>query len=168
MRAAAKFGLVAAGYVGAFVVAAAVVTLYVNLTASPDRQASSGMYAFGDSLLFLAVLGVASAAPTAAGLFFLRPCHSFWRVLAVAAVGIAATGLASLMVCLAGRVAGASPLIQSWSAFAVLRILVAPLIALTFLVCCVFAPLRPARIALGAATLSEAAVFASWLIGLAR
>jgi hypothetical protein len=38
------------------------------LTDSPDRQASSGVYAFGDSLLFLAVFGL--AAETAAFAYF--------------------------------------------------------------------------------------------------
>lgn len=166
MRAPAKLGLVAAGYVGAFVVAAAVVMLNAAWTSGPDRQASSGMSAFGDGLLFLAVFGVAAVVPTGAGLFLLRPYHSFWRVLAGAAVVVAATGLASLVVCLLIRTAGASPMIRSWSAAAVLRILVAPLIALAFLVCGAFAPLRPARIALCACTISEAAVFAFWLIAL--
>ena len=164
MRAAAKFGLVAAGYVGAFVVAAAVATLNAAWTPGPDRQASSGMFAFGDSLLFLAVSGVAAVPPTGAGLFLLRPYHSFWRVLAVAALVVAGTGLASLGVCLMVRTADPSPLVRSSSAFAVLRILVAPLVALAFLVSGAFAPLRPARIALCAATISEAAVFAYWLM----
>jgi hypothetical protein len=166
VRAPAKLGLVAAGYVAAFVVAAAAVMLNAAWTAGPDRQASSGMFAFGDGLLFLAVFGVAAAAPTGAGLFLLRPYHSFWRVLTVAALVVAATGLASLGLCLMVRTAGASPIIRSWSAFAVLRILVAPLVALALLVSGAFAPLRPARIALCACTISEAAVFAVWLIGL--
>jgi hypothetical protein len=168
VTAAAKLGLVAAGYVVAFVVATASVALYVASTSGPDRQASSGMYAFGDSLLFLAVLGVAAVPPTAAALFFLRPCHSFWRVLAIAALVIAATGLTALVVCLVARAADASAAAQSWSGYAVLRILVAPLFALAFLLSGVFAPRRPARIALWAATVSEAVVFAYWLILLPR
>ena len=168
MRAAAKFGLVVAGYVAAFLVAATGVAINVAWTAGPDRQASSGMAAFGDSLLFLALFGLAAVLPTAAGLFFLRPYHLFWQVLAIAAVVIAATGLASLGVSVAARAAPAGPIIHSWSAFAVLRILVAPMIALAFLVSGVFAPRRPARIALLAATVSEAIVFASWLILIPR
>lgn len=53
--------------VGAFLAAFAV-SIYVALTDSPDRQASSGMYVFGDSLLFLAVFGL--AAETAAFAYF--------------------------------------------------------------------------------------------------
>jgi hypothetical protein len=168
MRAAAKFGLVAAGYVAAFLIAAASVAINVAWTSAPDSQASSGMAAFGDSLLFLAVFGLAAVLPTAAGLFFLRPYDLFWQALAIAAVVIAATGLASLGVSVAARTAAAGAMIHSWSAFAVLRILVAPMIALASLVSGAFAPRRPARIALLAATVSEAIVFASWLILIPR
>ena len=38
MRAPAKVGLVAAGYVGAFLVASAVVAIYIASTSGPDRQ----------------------------------------------------------------------------------------------------------------------------------
>jgi hypothetical protein len=51
LRTSLKVGLVAAGYVGAFVVASLVVMLYVALTSGPDRQGAQGMYAFGDSML---------------------------------------------------------------------------------------------------------------------
>jgi hypothetical protein len=164
MRLPAKLGLVAAGYVAAFVLAAGSVAIYAAWADSPERQASSGMSAFGDSLLFLALFGLASVPPTVAGLFFLRPYHSFWRVLAIAALVTAATGLASLGVCLASRAAGAGPALQSWSAFAVLRILLAPLVTLAFLLSGAFAPRRPARMALCGAAVMEVVVFAFWLI----
>ena len=60
MRPAVKVSLVVAGYVVAFLIAFAVVAVYVAATSGPDRQASAGMFAFGDSLLFLAVFGVAA------------------------------------------------------------------------------------------------------------
>jgi len=166
MTTRAKLAVVAAGYLGAILAALGIVALYVASTSGPDRQASSGMYAFGDSLLFLGVFGLAAVPATAAGLFFLRPCLPFWRALAVAAVAIAATGLAALGVCVAARAADAGPALHSWSAVAVLRILVAPVVALAFLVSGAFAPRPAARIALGAATVSEAVVFAYWLIQL--
>ena len=84
MRTRGKVALVVTGYVVAVLVAAGVVAVYVALTDSPDRQASSGMYAFGDSLLFLAVFGVVGAVPTGAALFYLRSCRRFWPALAVA------------------------------------------------------------------------------------
>jgi hypothetical protein len=116
MRAAAKFGLVTAGYVAAFVLATGSVAIYAAWADSPDRQASSGMYAFGDSLLFLALFGLASVPPTVAGLFFLRPYHSFWRVLASQRSSLPQPGLVG---CVLVPTADPGPRFQSWSAFAV-------------------------------------------------
>lgn len=56
MRPAAKVGIVVAGYVIALLAAIVVVEVYTRLTESPDRDLYSGMYAFGDGLLFLATL----------------------------------------------------------------------------------------------------------------
>ena len=172
MRAAARVGLVVAGYVAAVLVALASVAVNAATTAGPDRQASSGMSAFSDTLLFLAVFGVAAVPPTGAALFFLRPYPSFWRGLAVVAVAIATTGIAAGFVCLAAQAADAGSGIQAWSFYALLRILAAPLFALAFLVGGVFSPHRRARIALGAATFSETVVFmcliVSWLIRFRR
>ena len=61
MRPLAKVGLVGAGYVGAFALAAAVVAAYVLATSRADRQHESGMVAFGDALLVLAVFGRAGS-----------------------------------------------------------------------------------------------------------
>jgi hypothetical protein len=108
MRVRAKIALVAAGYVTAIGLAAVAVALYVAAMAGPNRQASSGMFAFGDSLLSLAVLGAAAVPPTAAGLVFLRPHHAFWRALTVTALVIAARGVAALAVCLMARTAAAA------------------------------------------------------------
>ena len=160
MKTRAKIALVVCGYVGALLVASAIVAVYVAATSGPDRQAYSGMYAFGDSLLFLAVFGVAAVPATGSALFFLRPYPSFWRVLSVVAPAIAATGLAAFVVYFAAQTAGAGSLLHSWSGLAVLRILVAPLLALAFLLSGLFASSRSSRIALFVAALIEAAVFA--------
>jgi hypothetical protein len=161
MRAAAKVGLVAGGYLGAVLVAVAVVAVYVAYTSGPDRDVSSGMYAFGDSLLFLAVFGLAAVPATGAALFFLRANRTFWRVLSIAALAIAATSLAALVEYVAAQGADRGSVHHSWSALAVLRILVAPLFALAFFLSCVFSPDRVPRIALLVASLVEATVFAS-------
>ena len=153
------------GYVVAVLVAAGVVAVYVALTDSPDRQASSGMYAFGDSLLFLAVFGLMGSIPTSAALFYLRSSPRCWPVLAVAALIIAATGALALAEYLAVW-NGASTLLGASSAFSVLRILVAPLLALGFGLATVFAPSRSSRLALLAATLAEAGVFGGWVAAL--
>jgi hypothetical protein len=57
------------GYALAVLAAFVVVEIYVAATAGPDRDTYAGMYAFGDALLFVAVLGVAALPPTAAALW---------------------------------------------------------------------------------------------------
>ena len=86
-------------------------------------------------------------------------------MLAVAALIIAATGALALAEYLAVW-SGASTLLGAWSAFSVLRILVAPLLALGFGLATVFAPSRSPRLALLAATLAEAGVFGGWVAAL--
>ena len=66
MRPAAKAGIVVAGYVAAVAVASLVLRVYIAATSGPDRQTYGGMYAFGDSLLFLGVAGVAAIPATGA------------------------------------------------------------------------------------------------------
>ena len=159
MSAPVKIGLIAAGYIGAFLIAFGIVALYVASTSGPDRQLYSGMYAFGDSLLFLGVFGLAAVPPTGAALFFLRPYRSFWRALSVAALVTATTGFGALVVYLAGRTHDAISIIHSWSPLAVLRIFVAPLFALAFILSGVFAPSRSCRVALFVASLIEVVIF---------
>ncbi len=154
-----KVGVVAAGYIAAFLVASAAVAIRFANTSGPDAQAASGMYAFGDVVLFVAVFGVAALVPTGAALFFLRPYRPFWTVISAFGLSIAVTGLAAVAAFAIGRHAAPSPL-ATWAAFSVLRILVAPLLALTFLVCAVFSPYRFPRLALLAGTVMEAAVSA--------
>jgi hypothetical protein len=160
MRAPAKVGLVVAGYVVAFLVASGVVAIYVARTSGPDRQTYAAMYHFGDSLLFLAVFGVAAVPSTGAALFFLRSHRPFWRAFSVAALAIAASGLAAFVAYVSAQTADAGSVLHFWSAIAVLRIFVAPLFALVFLLSGLFAPGRSSRIALFVATLVEAAVSA--------
>ena len=154
MNASLKVGAVAGGYIAAFLVASAAVGIR-----GPDAQASSGMYAAGDALLFAAVFGVAALVPTGAALFFLRPYRRFWAVLSTFILGVAVTGLAAVALFAIGRYATPSP-IATWAALSVLRILVAPLLALIFLVCAVVSPQRSSRFALLFATVVEAAVSA--------
>src|SRR5204863_3146649 len=162
-----KVASVLGGYVVAFLIASAVVAIYVAATSGANRQAYGAMYDFGDSLLFLAVFGVAAVPATAAALFFLRPCRSFWLALSVVALAIALTGVAACIEFLAARTAfRAGSILPAWSGLAVLRILVAPLFALTFLLSGLFAPSRSARIALIVATVIETAIFARWFYSL--
>ncbi len=160
MRPLVKVGLVGAGYIGAFALASAVVTAYVAATSGPDRQNYGAMFAFGDDLLFLGVFGVAAVVPSGAALFFLRPYRSFWRVLSVTALVVATTAVAAFFDDLAWRGSDARSAANAWSALASLRILIAPLFALAFLLSAVMAPSRSSRLALLVATAIEASVFA--------
>src|SRR6185436_21007093 len=115
MRPLAKVGVVVGGYVGAVLVACGVTALYVAATAGMDRQTYSGMYAFGDALLFLAVFGVAALVPTGAGLWFLRASHTFWVRYRAAALTIAATAVAAALVDFAGHAAPVGSALSSWA-----------------------------------------------------
>jgi hypothetical protein len=137
-----------------------VVAIYVAATSGPDRQEYGAMYAFGDSLLFLGVFGVAAIPATGGALFFLRSYRLFWLVISVAAPGISTTGLAALIDYVFARTADAQSFLHFFSALAVLRILVAPLFALAFFLSGLFAPNRFSRIALLVAAVIEALVFA--------
>jgi hypothetical protein len=66
-----KLSLVIGGYVAACLLASAVVYLWQLSTQNAAAQASAGMYAGGDLLLFISVFGVLAFFPTGLGLFFL-------------------------------------------------------------------------------------------------
>jgi len=104
---------------------------------------------------------VASVPATSAALFFLRSHRSFWRALSVAALAIAATGLAAAISYLVARTAPAGSVLHTWSMYGVLRILVTPPFALGFFLSGLFAPNRSSRIALFVATAIEVVAFAS-------
>ena len=158
MRPLAKAGLVAIGYIAALAIAWLVVGIYVANTSNPDPQ--GGRFAFGESLLFLAVFGLAAVPATGAALFFLRPRPAFWVTLSVGSLAVAATSLAACLTYVAPAAFDTGSVLRSWSAFAPLRILVAPLLAGFFFLSGLFAPTRSARICLLAAGTTEVAVFA--------
>jgi hypothetical protein len=163
MGAAKKVLVVLAGYAGAVVAATAAVALHVAATSGPDRQSASGMYAFGDSLLFLAAFSVAAIPATAAALFFLRSRPRFWRALAAVAALIAATALPAPVLYYAIR--------ASWAGLSVLRVLVAPPLALLWFLSALLAPSRRPRLFLLSSAAIEVLVFASvairWLFAIA-
>lgn len=128
----AKTGMVLGGYVAAFVLASWVLAIYVDQTSGSDRDASQGMYAFGDGMLFVFVLGAASTLPTCLALLFLRRASTFWLILAIAALAVSATGVAAVA---AIADPGVSVRIGIWGALAVPRIFVAPLLASLFALC---------------------------------
>ena len=65
-----KLGLILGGYILACLLASGAVYLYQSLTDSAVTQASSGMYAFGDLLLFIGVFGILALFPTGLALYF--------------------------------------------------------------------------------------------------
>ena len=159
MRPLAKVGLVAAGYIGAFAVASAVVAVHIATTSGTDRQQYGAMFSFGDDLLFLAVFGAAAVVPYATALFFLRPYRLFWRVLSVTALLVAATTVLMFNY-FPPQPSAAHSAAKAWLAFAgLLRILISPFFALGCLVATVIAPSRRPRLALLVATAMESTVF---------
>jgi len=155
-----RIGFVAAGYVGAFLAASAAVAIRVANTSGPDAQASSGMYAFGDSYLFITVFGLLALVPTGAALYFLRPYRRVWIVLSAFGLCMAITGVAAAALFAMGRDAVAPSALAAWADFSVLRILLAPILAPAFLVVAFFTPDRSPRVALFVATVMELAVVA--------
>jgi hypothetical protein len=154
MKPLLKVGCVAVGYIATFLLASAVVAVRIANTNGPDAQASSGMYAFGDSILFTTVFGVSSLIPTGVALYFLRPYRRFWIVVSTLGVLLSATGAIAAGLYLVGRHSAPS-LLATLAGFSVLRILLAPIFALTFLVCAVISPYRSARIVFFVATAME-------------
>ena len=66
-----KLGLVFGGYVAACLVAGGAVYVYQLITQGAASQASAGMYAFGDLILFIGVFGLLALFPTGLALYFL-------------------------------------------------------------------------------------------------
>lgn len=71
MKPILKVAIVAGGYLLAFIMAFAAVALHAALAGEAGAQASGGMSAFGDLVLFVAVFGAVALVPTGAGLYFL-------------------------------------------------------------------------------------------------
>jgi hypothetical protein len=160
-----KIAAVAGGYIVAFLIASGAVAIRIAKTSGPDAQASSGMYAAGDAMLFIAIFGVTALVPTGAALFFLRPYRRFWAALSTLGLAVAITGVAAVVLFAVGRHLEGPSALATLGGLSVLRILVAPLFGLGFLVCTFVAPHRSPRLALLVATAMEAAVtaYAGWV-----
>src|SRR5687767_3545646 len=102
-----KISAVIGGYIAAALLASAAVAVRMIFTSGPDAQAASGMYAFGDAVVFVGIFGLCALFPTAAALLFLRSCESFWKVIAMLGVALASTGIAATIVYASGRHANA-------------------------------------------------------------
>jgi hypothetical protein len=89
-----KWGIVIGGYVLAFLIATGAVWLHM-IASGPESDASSGMYAFAEAVLFLAVSGMIALVPTGLAVVFLGWRRILWSILALV---IAATAIVFLMV----------------------------------------------------------------------
>ena len=67
----AKIGLVMGGYVLACLASGGAVSFYERLTDSAAAQASAGMFAFGDLVLFAFLFGIFALLPTGLGIYFI-------------------------------------------------------------------------------------------------
>ena len=67
----AKLGVIIGGYTLACLVAYGVLYVYQLFTQDASAQASAGMYAFGDLLLFIGIFGVLAVVPTGLAFYFL-------------------------------------------------------------------------------------------------
>ena len=136
----AKVRVVVGGYVVALALATLALTVYVSITSSPDRDASSGMYAFADGLLFLFAFAVASLAPTGLALHSLRAFTAPWWVFSSVGLAISITGLLAV-----ASIAEPDTASGAWSTLAVQRIFLAPLLAGLFALIGLFSPTRTYR-----------------------
>jgi hypothetical protein len=136
-------------------VAYVAVCIRERLNQSPEAQAASGMYAFGDLLMGIAVFGLLALGPLALTLYWLRPVTRFWILLARAALVLVATG--PLAVLAAGWL---RQLLGNWTILATARIGFMPLIAPALLVAGLFAPQSRPRLILVASAVVEGGIFA--------
>jgi len=140
-----KIGIVLGGYAAAFALATLAVAVSMAWNSGPVADASSGMHAFSDLLLFAAVFGAVGLLPTGLALVWLRPYRPFWTVLSVAAIVVGATGVIAVALFASGRSEPVSTTLGAWSGVAVLRILPAPLFAAAFLLAAVLCAYRTCR-----------------------
>jgi hypothetical protein len=161
-----KPGVVLAGYVVAYLVADEALYLrQLQTQGDPAVQASAGMYAFGDFLLFIEVFGVLAIIPTVLTLYFLRPFHTFWLVFSIGCLALAATGLAAtVVVVLAHNLSANRSVWGTLACFGVLRTLIAPVLAPGFMVSALAAPTWPCRWTLFAAAVIEGVAGVSWFL----
>lgn len=160
MERSTKILTVVGGYTFAFVAASSATALRIALTKDfPDAIASSGMYAGGDILLFLAVFGAVALVPTGAGLVFVRAHPRFGAVLAGAALAVALSGALAWLTFVQpfGRTDPGGWLAIA-GALAVFRLLGAPLVASGLAFAALVAPSRDSRRAVMVALAVEALV----------
>ncbi len=151
MNTSAKTGIVIAGYILAC--AGAFTAAYVNelATRGTDAQASPGMFAFGQSILFMLVFGGLALIPTVLAFYFLRASEKFWNGFALLCFAFAIVGIV-IVFTNALINAGVLHISESSSAvvslFGVVGAFGGPILIIGFLILAVIAPSRHPRILL--------------------
>src|SRR4030095_3573649 len=171
MNKSVKIGIVIAGYILSCVGAFVVTYIRELSTRGTYIQASQGMFAFGQTMLFLLVFGGLALIPTVLAFYFLRSSVKFWNGFAVLCLAFSIT---EIIVVIANAMMNANLLHISKSSaavvslFGVLGAFGAPLLIVGFLVLAVIAPSRRPRIFLlasaGLEILGELYVLGSFLL----
>jgi hypothetical protein len=159
-----KVGVVLGSYAGAFAVTSLLVYIRQLLTSGPLAQAASGMYAWGDFILFVMAFTTLALIPTAFALYFLRPYGKFWIALSVVALAIAITGPIGALL---SALIQPAPIQSRWGLMGelgFLRAMGAPLLVMSFITFAAFAPSRRPRWAFLVATGLEC-VASAYFIG---
>jgi hypothetical protein len=139
---------VIAGYILAFVGAFVVTYIRELSTRGTEIQASQGMFAFGQSLLFLLVFGGLALIPTVLAFYFLRSSVKFWNGFAVLCLAFSILGLVVVIanaLMNANGGSASSSLAAVLSLLGVLGVFGAPILIVGFLVLAVMAPSRRPR-----------------------
>jgi hypothetical protein len=144
----AKFSIVFGGYACAIALSIGVVWFHSTFQDQLEREASAGMYGFGDALLFAMVFGVVSIIPTGFALAFLRTTRGFWVVLSAISLLIASVALAVIAATAAGST-------NPWAMLAFPRLFISPFLAAAFGLAAWFAPAAGFRACLLGATAIE-------------
>lgn len=159
---------IASGYLLAAILATAGVWLYHSLATLDPAEASGGMAAFGDLVLFMALFSLAALLPTAKILRLLRGCQAFWTGWSSLSLLVTATGVfMSALILAPGLVrAGAFPTLYM---LAPLRVLIAAPLAMIFTLSALVAPGVRARwvllICTGIELIGFTAVILKWFLG---
>jgi len=166
-----KIGIVIAGYIFALGCASAATYIQELSRRGTDAQASQGMFAFGQTMLFLLVFGGLALIPIVLAFYFLRSSVKFWNGFAVLCLAFSIIGL---IIVIANAMMNANVLhIAESSAtiislFGVSGAFGAPILIVGFLVLAVIAPSRRPRIFLlasaGLEILGELYVLVSFLL----
>ena len=161
MKPLPKLAFIAGGYLAALVIAVVAVALHSLFVDDRLVQASSGMYAFGDLMLFLIVFCGAAIPATVAALWMLRLHPLFRKISAAIATIFTMMGCVSLLIYLGSHSSEASRWIKEWSAAAVLRIVFSPFFSGISFLFGLLTPSRSIRAVFLGCALIEALLFAA-------